>query len=161
MTKMDIRMKINTGASKNNHHNLSVLNKKKYNKKGLKIDDNLFMDPIINLTDDKQAEKYHEIVDFCKGMSKCLQCRKDIDLARFCSTPDGGIRALCPDCLNYVTDESQISKDLVRWFNSLISDYGMNFENGFPKLIQYEEKGEWCKDCQDYHVTIHTWDFRE
>ena len=157
---MGIKMKVNTGTS--NKHNLSILNKKKYIKNDLKVDNkSLFMDPIINLTSDQQAAKYQEMVDFCKALSKCLQCKKKtIDLEKFCSTPDGGIRGLCSDCLNYVTDDTQYSKSLVTWLNSVIGDYGMNFENGFPKLTQYEQKGKWCSDCQDYHVTIQTWDYR-
>lgn len=139
-----------------------------YRKLDLKVDSkSLFMDPIIELSNE-QAAKFEEMLDFCRNISRCPICdaagekHKYINLGAFHSAPDnGGIRAKCSNCLGIVSDDSQQARYWVRWFNSTILDeYGLSFEDGFPKLLKHEIQGNWCHNCKAHHTTMQYYDYR-
>jgi hypothetical protein len=144
------------------HEHRSKLKEKAFRKKELKVDKkSLFMDPIVEL-DDEQSKQFEMMTEFCRLMSRCPSCKTYVVLQNFSSTPDGGIRGLCSDCLNYITDESKQAKDFVTWLNTkVLEDYGLSFSDGFPKLLKHERKENWCRDCKAYHTTMQFYDYRD
>jgi hypothetical protein len=133
-----------------------------FTKQDLKVDKTkLFLDPIIELNDE-QNKRYEALLDFCRDMSKCVNgCKGYIKLTNYSATPGcTGIRARCGECINYTTDESKQARDHAEWLNSVMQEYGMDFQEGLPKLVKHEIKGRWCANCRQNHNYIEWYDYR-
>lgn len=114
-----------------------------------------FKDPIIQLNDE-QAEKYKKFRDYCHKINKCVNnCKGYIDMKNFNANDDNDIVMLCTECLQYTIDSSILAREYVIWFNKILKDYGMSFnEDGFPKLMKHEVKGAYCANCAAHHTTM-------
>jgi hypothetical protein len=126
---------------------------KKFSKKTIGIDKPTFQNFIVEIDNEKDAEKLHEFIDYLYDidLGGCFNCKKNhAACPDMCSNDDNEIIIKCPDCFSNKIDSSQKSKYYVIWWNSILANYGLNFKDGFPKAVR-AQWGTKCHECGGSH----------
>jgi hypothetical protein len=100
----------------------------------------------------QQGEKLDEFIAYCQNVLMCFSCMKKSGVEYYKSNEQDELILSCPHCCNITIDSSTQSKQYVKWFNSILENYGMNFIDGFPKLISTVKNNE-----VDIYNTTKSW----
>lgn len=97
---------------------------------------NRFQNVTIEITK-AQGDILDKFCEYCQLLSLCVHChKKDPTNSHFTSNDHDELVFTCRNCFGISIDATEQSKYYIRWINSILKDYNMNFKDGFPKLIK-------------------------